>query len=143
MMAVRDAEPRVRFLGYSVTSVKLFAFVLSAVLAGIAGALYVPQIGIINPERVLARQLDRDRDLGRGRRARHAGRRRSSARSRSTPPRPSSPAAFPETWLYCLGGLFILVTLLLPRGVMGAASGWMPGMRRRQARAPRGRQEHA
>src|SRR5246500_5120575 len=49
MMAVRDAEARVRFLGYSVTSVKLFAFVLSAMLAGIAGALYVPQIGIINP----------------------------------------------------------------------------------------------
>ncbi|MEK9971376.1 MAG: urea ABC transporter permease subunit UrtC, partial [Ferrovibrio sp.] len=49
LLAVRDAESRVRFLGYSPTSAKLFAFVLSALLAGIAGALYVPQVGIINP----------------------------------------------------------------------------------------------
>ncbi len=49
MQGVRDAESRVRFLGYSSTNVKLFAFVLSAMLAGIAGALYVPQVGIINP----------------------------------------------------------------------------------------------
>ena len=46
---VRDAENRVRFLGYSATSYKLFAFVLSAMMAGLAGALYVPQVGIINP----------------------------------------------------------------------------------------------
>src|SRR5881398_3758807 len=49
MRAIRDAESRTRFLGYSVESFKLWAFVFSAVVAGIAGALYVPQIGIINP----------------------------------------------------------------------------------------------
>src|SRR3954454_23924910 len=49
LLAVRDAEGRVRFLGYSVTGAKLFVFTVSAVLAGIAGALYVPQVGIINP----------------------------------------------------------------------------------------------
>src|SRR3546814_11461122 len=49
LKAVREAESRVRFFGYSPTAVKLFAFVLSAILAGIAGALYVPQVGIINP----------------------------------------------------------------------------------------------
>src|SRR5216684_7208162 len=49
LLALRDAESRVRFLGYSVTNAKLFVFTLSAVLAGIAGALYVPQVGIINP----------------------------------------------------------------------------------------------
>ena len=49
LLAVRDAESRVRFLGYSVTGAKLFVFTVSAVLAGIAGALYVPQVGIINP----------------------------------------------------------------------------------------------
>ena len=48
-MAVRDAESRMRFLGYRVENYKLFAFVVSAVMAGIAGALYVPQVGIINP----------------------------------------------------------------------------------------------
>ena len=49
LLALRDAESRVRFLGYSVTNAKLFVFTVSAVLAGIAGALYVPQVGIINP----------------------------------------------------------------------------------------------
>src|SRR5439155_7850764 len=49
LLAVRDAESRVRFLGYSVTNAKLFAFTVSAILAGLAGALYVPQVGIINP----------------------------------------------------------------------------------------------
>src|SRR5207237_3750861 len=49
LLAIRDAESRVRFLGYSVTNAKLFVFTVSAVLAGIAGALYVPQVGIINP----------------------------------------------------------------------------------------------
>src|SRR5262249_24081848 len=49
LIAIRDSESRVRFLGYSVVAYKLFAFTLSAVLAGIAGALYVPQVGIINP----------------------------------------------------------------------------------------------
>ena len=49
LIAVRDAESRTRFLGYRVEHVKLFAFVVSACMAGIAGALYVPQVGIINP----------------------------------------------------------------------------------------------
>ena len=49
LMAVRDAESRMRFLGYRVENYKLFAFVVSAVMAGVAGALYVPQVGIINP----------------------------------------------------------------------------------------------
>ena len=49
MRAIRDAESRTRFLGYRVESYKLWLFVFSAVIAGIAGALYVPQVGIINP----------------------------------------------------------------------------------------------
>src|SRR5260370_13252845 len=49
LMAVRDAESRMRFVGYRVANYKLFAFVVSAVMAGVAGALYVPQVGIINP----------------------------------------------------------------------------------------------
>ncbi len=75
LIAIRDQESRVRFLGYRVEHYKLFVFVVSAVMAGIAGALYVPQVGIINPSRVRARQLDRDRHLGGDRRARHVTRR--------------------------------------------------------------------
>ena len=75
LVAIRDAESRTRFLGYRVEHYKLAVFTLSAVLAGVAGALYVPQVGIINPERVRPGQLHRDGHLGGGRRARHPRRR--------------------------------------------------------------------
>ncbi len=118
MMAVRDAEPRVRFLGYSVTSVKLFAFVLSAVLAGIAGALYVPQIGIINPSEFSpGNSIEIAIWVAVGGRGTLVGPILGALAVNAAKTYLS--AAFPETWLYCLGGLFILVTLLLPRGVMG------------------------
>ncbi len=118
MMAVRDAEPRVRFLGYSVTSVKLFAFVLSAMLAGIAGALYVPQIGIINPSEFSpANSIEIAIWVAVGGRGTLVGPILGALAVNGAKTYLS--AAFPETWLFCLGGLFILVTLLLPRGVMG------------------------
>ena len=75
LIAVRDAESRVRFLGYRVENYKLFVFTVSACLAGIAGALYVPQVGIINPSEFAPGEFDRDGDLGRGRRAWNARRR--------------------------------------------------------------------
>ena len=75
LVSIRDAEARTRFLGYRVESYKLFVFTLSACMAGVAGALYVPQVGIINPSEFAPAQLDRGRDLGRGRRTRHADRR--------------------------------------------------------------------
>ena len=75
LIAVRDAESRMRFLGYRVENYKLFVFVVSAMIAGIAGALYVPQVGIINPSEFAPGKFDRGGDLGRGRRPRHAGRR--------------------------------------------------------------------
>ena len=75
LIAIRDAESRTRFLGYRVESYKLFVFTLSACMAGVAGALYVPQVGIINPSEFAPGQFDRGGDLGRGRRARHADRR--------------------------------------------------------------------
>ncbi len=122
MMAVRDAEPRIRFLGYSVTSVKLFAFVLSAMLAGLAGALYVPQIGIINPSEFspgnsievaiwVAVGNGRGTFVG----AIVGAIAVSAAKTYLT-------GAFPQAWLYFLGGLFIIVTLLLPKGLMGLGS---------------------
>jgi urea transport system permease protein len=118
MMAVRDAEARVRFLGYSVTSVKLFAFVLSAVLAGIAGALYVPQIGIINPSEFSpGNSIEIAIWVAVGGRGTLIGPILGALLVNAAKTYLS--AAFPETWLFCLGGLFILVTLLLPRGLMG------------------------
>ena len=75
LVAIRDAEARTRFLGYRVEAYKLFVFTLSACMAGVAGALYVPQVGIINPSEFAPGQFDRSRDLGRGRRPRHADRR--------------------------------------------------------------------
>ena len=70
--AIRDAESRVRFTGFRAESFKLWVFTLSAVLAGIAGALYVPQVGIINPNEFQPLELDRARGLGGGRRSRDA-----------------------------------------------------------------------
>ena len=131
MMAVRDAEPRVRFLGYSVTSVKLFAFVLSAMLAGLAGALYVPQIGIINPSEFSpGNSIEVAIWVAVGGRGTLVGAivgaiAVSAAKTYLT-------GAFPQAWLYFLGGLFILVTLLLPKGLMG-----LGGLLPRTSRAPR------
>ena len=71
------------------------------------------------PGRVRAGQLDRDRDLGRRRRPRHAGRRRSSAPSSSTAAKTWFTGRFPEFWLFVLGALFVVVTLFLPRGIVG------------------------
>ncbi len=138
MMAVRDAEARVRFLGYSVTSVKLFAFVLSAVLAGIAGALYVPQIGIINPSEFSpGNSIEVAIWVAVGGRGTLVGPILGALAVNAAKTYLS--AAFPETWLYCLGGLFILVTLLLPRGVVGLVG--QMRLHRQSAALPRTRRE--
>ena len=71
LVAVRDSESRTRFLGYRPERYKLVAWTLSAVMAGLGGALYVPQVGIINPGGVRAGRVHRGGDLGSGRRARH------------------------------------------------------------------------
>ena len=84
LTAVRDAELKTRFCGYESTHYKLFVWTLSAMLCGLAGALYVPQVGIINPSEMQPVELDRDGDLGGGRRARNAGRRACSAPASST-----------------------------------------------------------
>ena len=121
VISIRDAESRVRFLGYKVEQYKLFIFVVSAILAAIAGALYVPQVGIINPgvfsplfsiELVIWVAIG-----GRGTLygaiigAMHV----SFASTYFT-------SALPEVWLYALGGLFVVSTLYLPAGVVGLIS---------------------
>jgi urea transport system permease protein len=118
MIGVRDAESRLRFLGYRPESIKLVAFTVSAVMAGVAGALYVPQVGIINPgefdpgnsiEVVIWTAVGgRGTIIGPviGALLVNAG------KSWFT-------GVLPEFWLFALGGLFVFVTLFMPKGVVG------------------------
>jgi urea transport system permease protein len=135
LTAVRDAESRMRFLGYRVEGYKLFVFVLSAAMAGIAGAIYVPQVGIINPSEFSpANSIEAVLWVAVGGRGTLIG--------------PVIGAfivnfgktwltgALPEVWLFALGALFIVVTLLLPKGVVGLWSQIKTRSRERRARAP-------
>jgi urea transport system permease protein len=120
--AIRDAESRTRFIGYPVESYKLWLFVFSAVVAGVAGALYVPQIGIINPSEFSPiNSIEAVIWVAVGGRGTLYGAIVGAilvnyAKTYLT-------GAFPEVWLYALGGLFVLVTLFLPRGIIGLFSG--------------------
>ncbi len=118
MMAVRDAESRVRFLGYSVTGVKLFGFTLSAILAGIAGALYVPQVGIINPSEFSpANSIEIAIWVAVGGRGTLLGPLLGAFAVNGA--KTWLTGAAPELWLFALGALFIIVTLALPKGLVG------------------------
>ncbi len=116
--AIRDAESRTRFLGYRVESYKLWVFVFSAMLAGIAGALYVPQVGIINPsEFEPINSIEVVIWVAVGGRGTLYGAAVGAvlvnyAKTYFT-------GALPEVWLYALGAIFVLATLFLPRGLMG------------------------
>jgi len=120
MRAIRDAESRTRFLGYPVESFKLWLFVFSAVIAGIAGALYVPQIGIINPsEFAPINSIEAVIWVAVGGRGTLYGAIAGAVLVNYAKTYLTS--AFPEVWLYALGALFVLVTLFLPRGIAGLA----------------------
>lgn len=116
--AIRDAESRTRFIGYRVESFKLWIWVFSAVLAGIAGALYVPQVGIINPSEFSPiNSIEVVIWVAVGGRSTLYGAVLGAllvnyAKTWFT-------TAMPEIWLYALGALFVLVTLFLPRGIVG------------------------
>ena len=118
LLALRDAESRVRFLGYSTTHAKLFVFTVSAVLAGIAGALYVPQVGIINPSEFSpGNSIEIAIWVSVGGRGTLVGAAIGAvlvnlAKTWLT-------GAAPEIWLFFLGGLFVLTTLAFPRGIAG------------------------
>lgn len=124
LVAVRDAESRARFLGYRVEHAKLFAFVVSACMAGLAGALYVPQVGIINPgEFAPANSIEVVVWTAVGGRATLAGPLIGAILVNGI--KSVFTAALPNAWLFVLGGLFIVVTLFLPRGLVGTlAQGW-------------------
>ena len=118
LMAVRDAEGRSRFLGYNTKNYKLFAFVVAAMLAGLAGALYVPQVGIINPgEFSPLNSIEIVIWVAVGGRGTLYGAALGAivvnlAKTLFT-------GALPELWLFVLGGLFVTVTILLPKGIVG------------------------
>ncbi len=118
IQAIRDAEGRARFIGYRVESYKLWLWTFSAVLAGIAGALYVPQVGIINPgEFAPINGIEIVIWVAVGGRGTLYGAVLGAlvvnyAKTWFT-------GAFPEVWLYALGALFVLVTLFLPQGIVG------------------------
>ncbi|MCE2678595.1 MAG: urea ABC transporter permease subunit UrtC [Burkholderiaceae bacterium] len=118
LQAIRDAESRVMFSGYSPLPYKLSIWVISAVMCGVAGALYVPQVGIINPSEMSpANSIEIAIWAAVGGRATLIGPvvgafMVNGAKSWLT-------VVAPEYWLYVLGALFIAVTLYMPQGVMG------------------------
>jgi urea transport system permease protein len=134
LIAIRDAEARTRFLGYRVESYKLFVFTLSACMAGIAGALYVPQVGIINPsEFAPGNSIEAVIWVAVGGRGTLAGAVIGAVLVNYAKTFFTSGFLAPY-WLYMLGGLFILVTLLLPRGIVGSLRYWS-ALRRDRASA--------
>lgn len=116
LTAVRDAELKARFCGYQSTNYKLFVWTLSACLCGLAGALYVPQVGIINPSEMQpSNSIEMAIWVAVGGRGTLTGAMLGAfvvngGKSFLT-------GAFPEVWLYVLGGLFVVVTLFLPGGL--------------------------
>jgi len=134
LVAIRDAETRTRFLGYRVESYKLFVFTLSACMAGIAGALYVPQVGIINPsEFAPGNSIEAVIWVAVGGRGTLTGAVIGAVLVNYAKTYFTSGILAPY-WLYMLGGLFIAVTLLLPRGIVGSLHHWT-ALRRDRASA--------
>ena len=133
LQAIRDAESRVMFTGYDPIAYKLSIWTLSAVMCGVAGALYVPQVGIINPSEMSpAASIEIAIWAAVGGRGTLIGPIVGAffvngAKSWFT-------QAFPEFWLYFLGALFIAVTLFLPQGLVGLVNrpGGIVGLLRRR-----------
>jgi len=120
-IAIRDGESRVRFLGYRVEQYKLFIFVVSAMMAGVAGALYVPQVGIINPgvfSPLFSIELVIWVAIG-GRGTLYGAIIGAFVVNYAST---YFTSALPEVWLYALGGLFVISTLYLPKGIVGLIS---------------------
>ncbi|MBN8953998.1 MULTISPECIES: urea ABC transporter permease subunit UrtC [unclassified Rhizobium] len=124
LVGVRDAESRARFLGYRVEHMKLFVFVVSAMMAGVAGALYVPQIGIINPgEFAPANSIEVVIWTAVGGRATLIGPIVGAILVNGG--KTVFTGLFPDFWLFALGGLFVAVTLFLPRGIVGTVAQYL------------------
>lgn len=116
--AVRDAESRVMFCGYDTLPFKLFVWVLSAVLCGVAGALYVPQVGIINPnEMAPIKSIEMAVWVAVGGRGTLIGPMVGAVLVNGA--NTIFTTHWPDYWLFFLGALFVAATLWLPQGIMG------------------------
>jgi urea transport system permease protein len=132
LISIRDAESRTRFLGYRVEHYKIFVFTLSACLAGVAGALYVPQVGIINPSEFSpANSIEAVIWVAVGGRGTLVGAALGAIVVNFLKTTFTSGFLAPY-WLFALGGLFVIVTLALPKGILGA---WAEFVRWRSERA--------
>jgi urea transport system permease protein len=133
LVAIRDAESRTRFLGYRVERHKLLVWVVSAMMAGVAGALYVPQVGIINPSEFHpTNSIEAVVWVAIGGRGTLVGAALGAVVVNWLKSVFTSGwlAAY---WLFALGGLFVLVTLAMPKGLLGLLDHWKP---RKAAPAP-------
>src|SRR6516162_9334056 len=141
LVAIRDAEARIRFLGYRVEAYKLLVFTLSACMAGVAGALYVPQVGIINPSEFSpGNSIEAVIWVAVGGRGTLTGAVLGAVLVNYGKTYFTSGVLAPY-WLFVLGGLFVAVTLLLPRGIVGTIhQRWQEW---RERRDPAARVPHA
>jgi len=131
LIAIRDAESRTRFIGYRVENYKTFVFTLSACMAAVAGALYVPQVGIINPsEFAPANSIEYVIWVAVGGRGTLVGAALGAVLVNYAKTTFTTGFLAPY-WLFALGALFVLVTIFLPRGILGLIP-------TRQASAPNG-----
>ena len=121
VVAVRDAESRTRFMGYRVEHYKLVVFTLSAMIAGVAGALYVPQVGIINPsEFAPANSIEAVIWVAVGGRGTLVGAALGAFLVNAG--KTWFTGVLPSMWLFALGGLFVATTLLIPKGIVGSVT---------------------
>jgi urea transport system permease protein len=142
LVGVRDAESRTRFLGYRVEHMKLFVFVVSAMMAGIAGALYVPQIGIINPgEFAPANSIEVVIWTAVGGRATLIGPIIGAILVNGG--KTVFTGLFPDFWLFALGGLFVAVTLFLPKGIVGTIAPYIGRKRKLVSPPPKAAEDEA
>ncbi len=119
LVAIRDAESRTRFMGYRVEHYKLVVFVLSAMMAGLAGALYVPQVGIINPSEFSpANSIEAVIWVAVGGRGTLVGA-VVGAVAVNFMKSVFTTGALAPYWLFALGAVFVFVTLALPKGIVG------------------------
>jgi urea transport system permease protein len=123
IIGIRDAESRTRFLGYRVEHYKLFIFVISAIMAGVAGALYVPQVGIINPsEFAPSNSIEAVIWTAFGGRGTLWGAALGAIVINAV--KSYLTGALPNAWLFVLGGLAVVVTIYMPKGLAGFFAGW-------------------